>query len=55
MNWETEIDEFRSYLKLEKGLSDNSINAYITDLNKLVRYLQDRGLEMEPDKVSVNI
>lgn len=53
MNWETEIDEFRSYLKLEKGLSDNSINAYITDLNKLVRYLQDRGLEMEPDKVTL--
>lgn len=53
MNWETEIDEFRSYLKLEKGLSDNSINAYITYLNKLVRYLQDRGLEMEPDKVTL--
>ena len=53
MNWETEIDEFRSYLKLEKGLSDNSINAYISDLNKLVRYLQDRSLEMEPDKVTL--
>ena len=38
MNWESEINEFKNYLRLEKGLSENSINAYVTDLFKLVQF-----------------
>lgn len=30
---------YRQYLKLEKGLSDNTIAAYLTDLDKLLSYL----------------
>ena len=53
MNWESEINAFRDYLKLEKGLSDNSIHAYVTDLYKLVHFLQDQGLTFGPDKVTL--
>ncbi|WP_088654995.1 site-specific tyrosine recombinase XerD [Geofilum rhodophaeum] len=53
MNWETEISEFKNYLKLEKGLSDNSIHAYVTDLYKLVNFLNDKGFKEGPDKVTL--
>ncbi len=54
MNWETEIGEFRNYLKLEKGLSDNSINAYIADLYKLVQYLKDHNYNFGPDGITLS-
>lgn len=33
------IIKYRQYLKLEKGLSDNTVDAYLTDLGKLLAYL----------------
>lgn len=54
MNWESELDGFRSYLKVEKGLSDNSIHAYVTDLAKLVTFLKDKSLsDYGPEDVSL--
>jgi len=53
MNWEPEISAFKNYLKLERGLSDNSIHAYVTDLYKLVQYLKEQGDELGPDKVTL--
>lgn len=40
-------DEFHLYLKLEKALSDNTIEAYELDLRKLGRYLSDAHVEPE--------
>ena len=31
--------KYKQYLKLEKSLSDNTVEAYLTDLNKLTAYL----------------
>lgn len=31
--------KYKQYLKLEKSLSDNTVDAYLTDLNKLLAYL----------------
>ncbi len=33
------IIKYRQYLKLEKGLSNNTVDAYLTDLDKLLAYL----------------
>jgi integrase/recombinase XerD len=54
MNWESEITAFKNYLKVEKGLSDNSIHAYITDLVKLVQFLKDNGYDVGPEKVKLD-
>lgn len=37
------IKEFRTYLRLEKGLSENSLEAYLRDVHKLGQYLEMTG------------
>lgn len=52
MNWNQEISDFKYYLKLEKGLSDNSIEAYISDLRKLEEYiLRIKKYKYTPDNL----
>ena len=38
MSWETSIKGFKSYLQIERSLSDNSVQAYIRDINKFANY-----------------
>lgn len=40
MIWQNYIKNFNSYLKLEKSLSINSVEAYMHDIEKLVQYLE---------------
>ncbi len=54
MNWEQEIEGFKNYLKIEKGLSDNSIHAYITDLFKLVQFLKEQNYDISPEGVKLD-
>ena len=41
MKWDDSIRGFEDYLRLEKALSQNSINAYINDINKLMDFLKN--------------
>lgn len=41
------IKRYKTYLRLEKALSDNSIDAYLTDLDKLTRFLEYEGKTYE--------
>jgi len=41
------LDEYHLYLKLEKGLSNNTIEAYESDLLKLSGYLSDAHIALE--------
>ncbi len=46
------IRKYRQYLKLEKGLSKNTEDAYFTDLAKLVHFLEGEGIsvfDVKPD------
>ena len=38
MSWETSIKDFKSYLQIERSLSDNSVEAYCRDIRKLASY-----------------
>jgi integrase/recombinase XerD len=38
--WEHEIIEYKNFLKLERSLSDNSVSAYVNDINKLTSFLK---------------
>jgi integrase/recombinase XerD len=46
-NWERDIKHFLSFLKIEKGLAENSIFAYQNDVLKLKDFAEDLSLEVE--------
>lgn len=54
MKWEDSKKGYESYLKLEKSLSQNSIAAYINDINKLVSFLENKFKGNAPDKVKLD-
>lgn len=54
MKWEDSIKGFEAYLRLEKGLSLNSINAYINDITKLLDFLKINFKGLTPQKVKLN-
>src|SRR5688572_12611907 len=48
--WDSYKKGFKAYLQLEKSLSDNSVEAYLRDLDKLTHYLQEASsLKTPPD------
>jgi integrase/recombinase XerD len=53
MKWEESIKGFEEYLRLEKGLSGNSVNAYINDINKLMEYIKTAFKGITPQKVKI--
>jgi len=40
MLWQSYIKGFRAYLKLERSLSDHSVQAYLNDITKLSQYFE---------------
>lgn len=50
--WELTIKDFVNFLRLERALSDNSINAYINDVRKLYEYFKLKGLSLKPNQVA---
>lgn len=52
MNWQSYIKGFKAYLKLEKGLSVHSIEAYLRDVGKLHEYIHLSDADKLPEAVS---
>lgn len=51
MNWDTLIRQFANYLKLERSLSDNSIQAYVRDVVKLKQFVENSNKPVGPTQV----
>ncbi len=54
MKWEDSKKGFETFLRLEKSLSQNSIAAYINDINKLMAFLDENFKKLTPEKVRIN-
>jgi integrase/recombinase XerD len=54
MKWEDSKKGFETFLRLEKSLSQNSIAAYINDINKLMAFLDENFKRLTPEKVRIN-
>ena len=52
MNWALHIKHFGLYLKLERSLSRNSIEAYVHDVELLRQYVEISKLEISPLTIS---
>jgi integrase/recombinase XerD len=46
--WESYKKGFKAYLQLEKSLSDNSVQAYLRDIEHLTQFLQEKKLLKSP-------
>ena len=54
MDWHSAIKGFRAYLKLERSLSENSVEAYTRDIEKLYQYAEIQPVKLKPDAVDLN-
>jgi integrase/recombinase XerD len=51
MKWQTILKEYEGFLKLEKGLSSNSIMAYLSDIGKLEQFMVNIQFEAGPEEL----
>lgn len=52
MTWKDALRDYQYFLKIERGLSENSIKAYGQDIEKLVNFLSDHELKDSPENIS---
>ena len=51
--WDQHVRGFSSYLKLERSVSGNTVDAYRRDVEQLIRYLEMVGLSASPDELKL--
>jgi integrase/recombinase XerD len=52
MNWNSYIKSFQSYLKIERGLSKNTMANYTLDLERLCLFLNENAITISPEKIT---
>jgi integrase/recombinase XerD len=53
LDWHSAIKGFQSYLKLEKSLSKNSIEAYSRDIDKLYQFADSQLIKIQPENITL--
>src|ERR1035437_5863992 len=51
--WDQYKKGFKAYLQLEKSLSENSVDAYMRDIEKLTQYLLVEQIEKTPKEINL--
>ncbi|WP_073016993.1 site-specific tyrosine recombinase XerD [Flavobacterium micromati] len=52
MEWIIHIKNFQSYLRIERGLSKNTIENYSYDIERLVSFLKENKIDVSPIKIT---
>jgi integrase/recombinase XerD len=52
LNWNSYLKGFQSWLRLERSLSPNSVQAYIQDIEKLLQFIDYKKLHRTPETIS---
>ena len=55
MKWQQALNDYKSFLRIERGLSQNSIENYAYDIKKLIFYLDEKGIAVSPINISREI
>ncbi len=55
MKWNQTIKHYQNYLRIERGLSENSISNYSFDIKKLVRWLEENEIVVSPINMGEDI
>ena len=52
MKWQPTLQDYQHYLKIERGLSKNSIANYSLDIEKLMKFLHDKEISPSPKSIT---
>ena len=52
MNWKSYIKSYQSYLRIERGLSKNTIDNYTFDIERLCFFLDENSISVSPQKIN---
>lgn len=52
MSWNKLLKDYQYYLKIERGLSKNSIESYSNDIKKLIKFIERNDLKHSPKNIS---
>ncbi len=52
MKWRNALKDYEFYLKIERGLSQNSIDNYSFDVKKLISYIEDHDIDSSPISIT---
>jgi integrase/recombinase XerD len=52
MKWLNALKDYKIYLRIERGLSKNSIDNYALDVKKLILYLEENNIDGSPISVT---
>jgi integrase/recombinase XerD len=55
MNWNTYIKGYQSYLRIERGLSQNTVENYSFDIQRLCLFLTENTIEVSPIQIDEEI
>lgn len=55
MKWQHALKDYQLYLKIERGLSKNSIENYAHDVKKLIAYLEEHSMNLSPITITSNV
>lgn len=53
--WQGRLDQFRTYLLLERSLSEHTVEAYLADVGKLALFLEQEQIEAAPEQLQEGI
>lgn len=51
MKWEAALRDYKHYLRLERGLSENSVENYALDVSKLINFLSLNRIQQNPTQI----
>ena len=52
MSWKNIIKDFIQYMKIERGLSENSIKNYVIDVSELMHFIKKNEINEKPQNCS---
>jgi integrase/recombinase XerD len=52
MNWKSYIKSYQSYLRIERGLSKNTIDNYTFDIERLCLFLDENSISVSPININ---
>lgn len=54
MKWQIALKDYQLFLKIERGLSKNTIDSYTRDIQKLIYFLEENEISVSPIKIDLN-